>query len=261
MDRRPRPLRPTQKEADTVIQTPATHPACERSARLLEHRPLVAQIARRLLGHLPSHVSMDELMQAGMVGLHEAMCRLDPEQGANIGTDASRRIERAMLDQLRATDTLPREVRAQQRQIRAAVHRLEQRLGRPPRAKEVADELGWTLAAFHCCMGTEGAGSLPAGNPPLEASQDESSTVDGADDFSADAHSDPLRYLQLRERLAALSRAFEELTDREQYVMEMIFERGLRLDEVGVTLGVTGARICQIQQRAIAKLRKRLASR
>ena len=164
-----------------------------------------------------------------------------------------------MLDQLRAVDALPREVRAQQRKIRAAVHRLEQRLGRPPRAKAVADELGWTLAVFHRCMETVGAGSLRAGDPPLEALEDESPAVDGADDICADPHSDPLRNLQMRERLAALSRAFEELADRERYVMEMIFDRGLRLDEIGVTLGVGGARVCQIQQRAIAKLRKRLA--
>lgn len=245
-----------------MIKTTALDPACEHGARLLEHRPLVAEIARRLLGRLPAHVGMDDLMQAGMIGLHEAMCRFDQRQGASFGTYASRRIEGAMLDQLRAADTLPREARAQQRLIRSAVHRLEQKLGRPARAKEVADELGWPLAAFHRCMETVGAGTLRAGDRPLEALEDDSNAADGTDtnDFTVDEHADPLRILQMRERLAALSRSIEQLSDREQYVMKMIFERGLRLDEVGVTLGVSASRICQIQQRAIAKLHMRLAN-
>jgi RNA polymerase sigma factor for flagellar operon FliA len=251
-----------QKETTTMIQTTETDPACERGARLREHRPLVSNIARRLLKRLPPHVGVDDLMQAGMIGLLEAMRGFDQRRGASFGTYASRRIEGAMLDQLRATDTLSRGVRAQQRKIRAAMHRLEQKLGRPARAKEVADELGWPLATFHRCMETVGAGTLRAGDRPFEVLEDKSPAVDrtDTDDFAVDECADPLRILQGRERLAALGQAFGQLADREQHIVEMIFVRGLRLDEVGAALGVSASRICQIRQHAVAKLRKQLAT-
>ena len=235
-------------------------PSCERSAQLLSHRPLVVSIARRLLGRLSANVNFDELMQAGMIGLNEAMSRFDDERGASFGTYASRRIEGAMLDELRTMDTLPRRTRAEQRKIRATVQLLEQQLGRAPRAKEVADALGWSLADFHRRMVEVGAGRLREGDTSLEDLADESSARDGADtsEMPFDELADPQRRLESRQRLAALSDALSQLAEREQLVMDMLYARGLHLKEIGAALGVTESRVCQIHHGAVAKLRERL---
>ena len=78
--------------------------AHERTVRLLEHRPLVRRIANRMMSRLPASVEMDELMQAGMIGLDEAISRFEEGRGATFDTYASRRIEGSMLDALRAND-------------------------------------------------------------------------------------------------------------------------------------------------------------
>jgi RNA polymerase sigma factor for flagellar operon FliA len=240
-------------------QTSTPHPACERSAHLLAHRDLVVKTARRLRGRLPANVQMDELVQAGMIGLNDAMSRFEDRRTATFGTYASRRIEGAMLDQLRASDSLSRETRAQQRKVRAAVHSLEHQLGRAPRAKEVADTLGWTLEEFHRCMVEAGAAPLRKGDVAVDEIEHESiASTETTEDVIADEQADPLRFVQMRQRLEALSLAFKDLAERERIVMEGLYERGGSLKDVSVTLGVTESRVCQIHKAVIVKLRRRL---
>ena len=230
-----------------MIQPAAVNRSCQRSARLLEHRHLVIPIARRLLPRLPANVGLDELMQAGMIGLNEAMSRFDDQRGASFSTYASRRIEGAMLDELRAMDTVPRSKRADQRKLRVTVQRLEQQLGRAPRAKEVADALGMTLADFHGCMLDIGAGGLRAGDTFLDELEDESSVSGSARESSFNEQTDPLWGLEMRRRLALLSKAFEHVAERERLVMDLTYGQGLRLKEVGAALGVSESRVCHVR--------------
>jgi RNA polymerase sigma factor for flagellar operon FliA len=222
----------------------------------LAHRPLVNRIARRICARMPASVEMDDLIQAGMIGLDEAITRFVEGRGASFDTYAARRIEGAMLDSLRAVDDLSRDQRGHLRQIRAAVQRLEHRLQRAPRAKEVANELGWTLQAFHDCMVAAGAGGARFGDERLEA-EDES-----ADDDEAlcgiDAHADPLHALQQRQRHAALNAAFDALEERERRLMEMIYDLGVSRTDPGAALGVSPSRVSRMHEEIVVKLRRRL---
>jgi len=229
---------------------------CSRSARLLAHRPLVSRIARRISGRLPANVEMDDLIQAGMIGLDEAITRFDEGRGASFDTYAARRIEGAMLDALRATDTLSRDLRAHLRQVRAAVQRLEHALGRAPRAKEVANELGWTLQAFHDGMVAAGASGARFGDEQLEASDDESADDEAMS--TIDAHADPVHSLQQRQRHAALNAAFGALEERERRLMEMIYDRGISHQDAGAVLGVSPSRVTRMHEEIVVKLRRRL---
>ena len=112
---------------------------CERSAQLIAHKALVRRIASRMRARLPASVTMEELEQAGLIGLNDAFARFEEGRGASFETYAARRIEGAMLDALRASDTLSRDTRARLRQVHGVVQRLEHRLHRTPRAKEVAN--------------------------------------------------------------------------------------------------------------------------
>lgn len=232
---------------------------CQRSADLAVYKPLVRQIAGRLRARLPANVELDELLQAGLIGLNEALSRFESGQGSTFETYAARRIEGAMLDALRANDTLPRDARARLREMHAAVQRLEHRLGRAPRAREVATELGWTLDAFHRCMVDAGGAGLRAGDEALEHAEE---TLWGGGDDDAhgivDEHADPARALQRRQRHAALNAAFDALEEVERYVMQSIYEQGLPLREIGATLGVSESRVSQISAEIVAKLRRRL---
>lgn len=240
--------------------SPGPRPPCQRSADLLAHRALVKRIARRIRARLPPSVGMDELEQAGLMGLNEALTRFEQGRGSSFESYAARRIEGAMLDALRATDTLSRDARARLRDVRDAVQRLEHRLGRAPRAKEVANELGWTLEKFHACMIEAGAGAVRAGDADLENIDDDSAiwSSGGEEEMAIDEHADPLRMLQQRQRQAALNAAFDALEEAERYVLEGIYKHGITLRDIGETLGVSESRVSRMASEIVQKLRIRL---
>lgn len=236
-------------------------PPVDRSKQLLEHRALVRRIASRMLSRLPANVTMAELEQAGLIGLNDAFARFDHGRGASFETYASRRIEGAMLDALRATDTLSRDSRARLRQVQATVQKLEHELHRPPRAKEVANELGWSLQRFHDLMVEAGASGKRHEDEDLEAHEEQFAVwaAYGDDEVhEVDEHADPLRGLQARQRNEALHAAFDALEERERYVMEQLYQRDVSMSEIAKELGLSTARVSQINNEIVAKLRRRL---
>src|SRR5581483_10506826 len=104
--------------------------------------PLVKRIAYHFMARLPASVHVDDLIQAGLLGLLDAAKNFDDTQGAQFETYAIQRIRGSILDALRQADWLPRNVRKNLRRIEAAINLLEQRLGRAPREQELAQELG-----------------------------------------------------------------------------------------------------------------------
>ena len=214
----------------------------QRAADLAEHMPLVRSIAGRIRRRLPPNVDMDDLMQVGLIGLNEALSRFEQGPSSNFETYAARRIEGAMLDALRANDTLSRDARSRLREIRNAVQRLEHELGRPPRAKEVANELNWPLDRLHESLVDAGAAPKRSGDEELEYVDESSAPQSESDEGSAD----PMLVLQRRQRHAALSAAFDALEEAERYVMESVYEQGRPLREVGQTLGVSESRVSQM---------------
>jgi RNA polymerase sigma factor for flagellar operon FliA len=233
---------------------------CERSAQLIAHKALVRRIASRMRARLPASVTMEELEQAGLIGLNEAFARFEEGHGASFETYAARRIEGAMLDALRASDTLSRDTRARLRQVHGAVQRLEHRLHRTPRAKEVANELGWTLEKFHDLMVEAGAGGRRHEDEALEAGEEAFAAwaAYGDDETHVDEAADPLRGLQQRQRHQALNAAFDALEARERFVLEQLYERDASMSEVAQQLGVSTARVSQLNHEIVAKLRRRL---
>jgi len=243
-----------------MTSPPRHKPPCDRSAQLIAYKTLVRRIAARMRLRLPANVTMEELEQAGLIGLNEAFSRFEEGRGASFETYAARRIEGAMLDALRATDTLSRDTRARLRQVRSAVQRLEHRLQRTPRAKEVANELGWTLQKFHDLMVEAGAGGARTEDEDLEQGEEAFAAwaAYGDEEAQIDELADPLRGLQVRQRHEALNAAFDALEERERFVMEQLYQREASMGEVAETLGLSTARISQINNEVVAKLKRRL---
>ena len=234
---------------------------CKRSADIAQHRSLVKKIANRIRARLPPSVGLDELEQAGLLGLNEALERFEAGRGSSFESYAARRIEGSMLDALRQMDTLSRGARGDLRQVSTAVQKLEHILGRPPRAKEVSNELGWTLERFHDVMLNAGAGAVRSDSEGLE-NMDDHSTIwqtNTTDLHTALSHgTDPELLLAQRQRQAALNAAFDTLEEAERYVMDAIYNKEIKMSDIGETLGVSGARVSQIASGVIKKLRARL---
>jgi RNA polymerase sigma factor for flagellar operon FliA len=218
-----------------------------------EYAPLVKRIAHHIMAKLPASVEVDDIIQAGMMGLMDAVSRYEETQGAQFETYAAQRIRGAMLDELRSCDWLPRGIRKNMRTIEKAMHSLEQTLGRQPSEQEIAKKMEMPLADYQQML-------QEARGHQLVYYEDYS---DGDDEHFLDRHAghshpSPLEDLveeNMRERLIA---AIEDLPEREKLMMGLYYEQDLNLREIGEVLGVSESRVCQLHTQAIARLRAML---
>src|SRR6185312_1036759 len=129
----------------------------DKNHLLTEHMPLVKRLAHHMKAKLPPSVEVDDLVQAGMMGLLDAVNRYEETHGAQFETYAVQRIRGAMLDELRNSDWLPRSIRQNMRKIEVAMSTLQQSLGRPPKESEVAKQLKLPLEEYQEML-NEGGG-------------------------------------------------------------------------------------------------------
>ncbi len=221
---------------------------------LKEYAPLVKRIAHHLMARLPSSVSVDDIIQAGMMGLLEAAGRYDELRGAQFETFAAQRIRGAMLDELRQADWMPRSLRRDMRRIEAAINKLQQRSGRSPNETEIARELGMPLTEYQQML-FESRGAQLVYYEDFQCEGDED-FFDRHDFSSEDI--DPIKLLQDERFRGALIKAIENLPERERLLMGMHYEQEMNLREIGEVMGVSESRVCQLHSQAVARLRSLL---
>jgi len=225
----------------------------DRNQLVIQYAPLVKRIAYHLMAKLPASVQVEDIIQNGMLGLMDAINRYEEGLGAQFETYAVQRIRGAMLDGLRENDWLPRSLRRDMRRIETAVSALEQRYGRQPTEKELADSLGMTLADYQKML-QEARG--------YQLVYFEDFTDNEEDDFVernlAGNEADPLETLLNKNMRDVLVRAIQDLPEREKLVMGLYYEEELNLREIGEILGVSESRVCQLHSQAVARLRSRI---
>ncbi len=222
----------------------------DKSQCLKDYAPLVKRLAHQMMSRLPYSVQIDDIIQAGMMGLLDAASRYDEVHGAQFETYATQRIRGAMLDELRSADWLPRSLRRDMRRIEQAVSRLQQKLGRAPSEAEVAGELGVPLTEYQQMLQEARGAQLVY----YEDFQDEDHD-DFFERFEFSNDSDPLALLQDERFNSELVRAIDILPERERMLMGMIYEQEMNLREVGEVFGVSESRISQLHSQAVARLR------
>ncbi|MES1983254.1 MAG: RNA polymerase sigma factor FliA [Pseudomonadota bacterium] len=215
-----------------------------------DYAPLVRRIAHHMMLRLPSSVSVDDIIQAGMIGLLDAAGRYDGVRGAQFETFAAQRIRGAMLDELRQADWLPRNLRRDMRRIETAITKLQQRLGRPPTESEVAKELEMPLAEYQQML-FESRGAQLLYYEDFHNESDENFF----DRYDFDSHTDPFELLKDEHFRSALIKAIDSLPERERLLMGMHYEQEMNLREIGEVMGVSESRVCQLHSQAVARLR------
>ncbi len=224
-----------------------------RDDLLEQHADLVKRIAYHLANRLPPSVQVDDLVQAGMIGLLDAARNYDQGRNASFKTYASIRIRGAMLDEIRKNDWIPRSVHTKAKLLAGAIRTVENREGRDARAQEIADELGISLEKYHDL--------LKSANGKKVLSLDETVSEDGDGslmDALPDEAPSPMENMQEQDVKNVLAEAVAGLPERERMVMSLYYDDELNLREIGQVMGVSESRISQIHSQAIIRLQARI---
>ncbi|MBE7562891.1 RNA polymerase sigma factor FliA [Acidithiobacillus sp. HP-6] len=229
----------------------AADPSVAMSADVARFAPLVQRIAQRVWARLPANIELADLVQAGLIGLMDALSGQENSAGEAFVAYASLRIRGSIMDELRNQDWLPRRARAKEQSIRKAITRLEQQLGRAPEEEEVAAALGWNLKTYQSAL--QDTGGQIVYLEDLSADQDVF-----AGRYLRDKTPDMTAILGSAEFARDLQGGIKSLPEREQQVLALYYQEELTLKEIGIVLEVTESRVSQIMRQAILRLRSNL---
>ncbi|MEM7277585.1 MAG: RNA polymerase sigma factor FliA [Pseudomonadota bacterium] len=218
---------------------------------VIDHVDLVKRIAHHLLARLPSTVDLDDLIQAGLIGLIEASGNYDADKGASFETYAGIRIRGSMLDEVRKLDWTPRSVHQKHRHVSQAIHALEGRLGRSPLEREIAEELEISIDDYHRILADSSSCRLFSIEQPSES-------YDTRIDVPEASTAEPDQQLSGDDLRDAVANAVLDLPEREQMVLSLYYHRELNLKEIGAVLSVSESRVSQIHGQALHRLRARM---
>ncbi len=226
-------------------------PAPDMDALVRKHSDLVKRIAYHLAGRLPPQVEVEDLMQAGMMGLLEAAQNYASGRGASFETYAGIRIRGAMLDALRKLDWAPRSVHRKARAAALAMREVEARRGAEASETDVAAHMGVSLEEYQRIVQDALGCQLLRLNDSDDGDESALDRLpDGTPDPAAAALDDSLR--------RAIIDAVQELPERERLVLSLYYEQELNLKEIGAVLKVTESRVCQLHGQALLRLKSRL---
>ncbi len=223
-----------------------------REDLIREFAPMIKYIADRMSMRLPSGISREDLLSAGVLGLNDAINKFKIEKGVKFKTYASYRIKGAMVDELRKMGWASRSVIRDNQQINNIKDALQLKLGRAPNDSEMAEQLGIKLDAYHRMLWRTRRISLVSLDEPL---------FDGNTPRMVSQESEepsPFEALKAQEFKQAIAGEIATLSKKEQMVISLYYYDELTLKEIGKVLDLTESRISQIHSKVISKLRIRL---
>jgi RNA polymerase sigma factor for flagellar operon FliA len=211
-------------------------------ALFLQHTPLVKAIVSSIWRGLPAHADFDDLLQAGSMGLLDAVRRFDPSKGAPFSVYAKFRIRGAVLDSLRNLDELGRadrkRIKLLQRELQADGDQTAAGPGSQP------------AAVTHSLRSSIPVGTGSTGH------KDEGDEL-AYDPAAADHSPEQLYGHTMIQKL--LARTVGELPSRYQQVIDLYYEGDRTMKEIGGILGVNESRVSQMHRSALTKMATVLA--
>ncbi len=230
-----------------------------RNVLITAYAPLVRFVVGRLGIPPTGLLEAEDLVSYGMIGLINAIDRYDPSRGVRFEAFASVRIRGAVIDQLRTLNWLPRSAISRIRQIESTLATLEQKLGRPAREEEVAREIGVTTERYRQMLLETNSTVLSLDAPLSSLSQEDevASLGELLVDHSAPG---PVEQAEQQELTDTLSRAVDNLPEREKLLLSLYYQEELTMKEISKILAVSESRVCQLHMQAVMRLRGILAA-
>lgn len=214
---------------------------------------LVKKIAYHLLARLPDSVEVDDLIQAGMMGLIEAYKRFESSKGASFETYAGIRIRGSIMDEVRKSDWAPRSVRRNGRAVANSIKELEAKFGREVSDMEVAEHMNISMTEYHEMIHSSMSTQLFSYEEMLDS---DSSTLENT---QSEIDNTPYSLVEEVGFQGQLAEEIGNLPEREKLVLSLYYNEELNLKEIGAVLGVSESRVSQIHSQAAMRLRARLS--
>ena len=219
---------------------------------MTEYAPFVKRIAYHMISRLPSNVQLEDMIQAGMIGLFDALKGYDMSKGASFETYARIRIQGAMIDEVRRCDWTPRSVYKKSRQISEAIRIVEKEQGRDAKDSEVAELLELSMDEYHNLV-KEAAGCQ------LLSYEDIALAGGSNDEYQSGDFNGPYKHIQEENFKCGLTDKISNLPEREKLVVSLYYDEEFNMREIGEILGITEGRVCQIHGQALVRLRARMS--
>lgn len=216
---------------------------------VLDNQDLAKNIAYSIHKTLPQHVSVEDLISDGHVGLIDAAQKFDSSFGYKFETYASFRIRGEILDRLRTADWAPRSLRLKNREINNAIDVLSKQLGYEPSNSEVAILLGWDVEEVDKIIGESSFAVVTNIHSNVTIDGDQLDISDIIPDLNTEVSN--MEYDYLRSKLVS---ALEILSDQEKAIMYLYYSKNTSLKEIGMLFGFTESRACQIHTSALSSL-------
>lgn len=229
----------------------------QKDKLILEYAPLIKFIAQKIAVRLPSNIELDDLISSGVIGLMDAIEKYDPTRDNKFKTYAEFRIRGSILDELRAQDWVPRSVRDKAKMLDKTVMELETTNGKIPTDEEVAEKLGVSMDDYFDLLNQV--------RPVSVLSIDDAATFSNVDKKSilnileGTKLNNPLNQLNIKSVKDIITKAIEDLPERQRLVLSLYYYEDLNLKEIGKILRVTESRVSQLHAQAISRLRARLS--
>lgn len=200
--------------------------------------PLVKRAAAHLRSQVGSGLDLEDVEQAGMMGLIQAIRRYG-EIDDEFEAFAFVRIRGAMLDEIRSMDMRSRQSREETHRLASLRTKLYKQLYREPTDTELAKASGL----------------------PLEKVRDlivsmQADTIGQLEDWMLNATSGGRNSLE--EKREILSRALGRMNERQRLIISLYYYYGMNMQEIALTLDLTAPRVCQLHKECIAFLTKLL---
>jgi RNA polymerase sigma factor for flagellar operon FliA len=228
----------------------------ERDALINETLPLIKHIAHRVAARLPANIEISDLINAGVIGLLDAIEKFEPERNVKFKTYAEVRIRGAILDSLRNLDWAPRSLRKKSKDLEKIYSELTQKLGRPATDEEVCEAMGENIENFHALI--DQVHGLTIGS--FENLSDGEDSENYINYYPDDGSNDPYAKFETNELTTLLTEAIEDLPEKERLILSLYYYEEFTMKEIGALLGVNESRVSQLHTKATLRLRAKLSA-
>jgi len=237
------------------VKSPAKRNRHPKEDLIIDNLPYVKRIVNRISIHLPPSVEVEDLVNAGVIGLISAAERFDPSRDKKFITYAAFRIRGAVLSELRSRDYLSRSNRRKIREMERTSVALGKKLGREAEDDEVARELNISLDEFYEIKKLAGISFISLEDLGYSSRDDRDSLRSYLADSRAE---DAFAHTRIREIENTVAKAIDELPEKERLVVTLYYWEELTMKEIGKVLEISESRVSQIHSKAVMHLRAKL---